>query len=218
MNELKRLGWIGVDLDGTLAEYHGWVTADTIGAPIAPMVARVKAWLAEDKDVRIFTARGSRDAADRDLAYPAIRKWCVEHLGQELVITNVKDLHMIALWDDRAVQVRKNTGIPVLTLADQAKEILAINTANGWSCITPEGWSSSPYHVPALLALVASEVSEALEDFRKDNREHFAEELVDVIIRILDLGGGLEMDLDTALAAKLEKNRQRGYRHGNKRV
>lgn len=44
-------GWIGVDLDGTLAEYHGWDDG-RIGAPIPKMVQRVKQWLAEGKEVR----------------------------------------------------------------------------------------------------------------------------------------------------------------------
>jgi hypothetical protein len=50
-------GWIGVDLDGTLAHYDGWKGADHIGAPIPVMVERVKGWLAEGKTVKIFTAR-----------------------------------------------------------------------------------------------------------------------------------------------------------------
>jgi hypothetical protein len=50
-------GWIGVDLDGTLAHYDGWKGADHIGAPIPAMVERVKGWLAEGKTVKIFTAR-----------------------------------------------------------------------------------------------------------------------------------------------------------------
>lgn len=33
-------GWIGVDLDGTLAEYDGWKGPDEIGAPVEPMVER----------------------------------------------------------------------------------------------------------------------------------------------------------------------------------
>ena len=48
--------WIGVDLDGTLAEYHGW-NDGKIGEPIQLMVERVKRWLAEGKSVRIMTAR-----------------------------------------------------------------------------------------------------------------------------------------------------------------
>jgi hypothetical protein len=50
-------GWIGVDLDGTLAHYDGWKGADHIGEPIPAMVERVKRWLAEGKTVKIFTAR-----------------------------------------------------------------------------------------------------------------------------------------------------------------
>lgn len=106
----------------------------------------------------------------------------------------------------------------VLSFKALAAEVVAINQANGWNTITPEEWDSSPYKVPALLALIQSEASEALEDFRKGRRDHFPEEIADIIIRCLDLAGGLGLDLDAAIAAKLEKNRQRGYRHGGKRV
>lgn len=108
-------GWIGVDLDGTLAEYHGFKGPTEIGKPIPEMVDRVKRWLAEDRDVRIFTARVSvphqKAAATR-----AIEAWCQEHLGQKLPITNCKDYGMIESWDDRATEVRKNTGEPVNVL------------------------------------------------------------------------------------------------------
>lgn len=70
----------------------------------------------------------------------------------------------------------------------------------------------------AEVALIHSEVSEALEDFRKGDREHFSEEIADVVIRCLDLCGGMGIDLDAAVAAKLAKNRQRGFRHGGKKV
>lgn len=35
-------GWIGVDLDGTLAFYDSWRGIDHIGAPIPLMLQRVK--------------------------------------------------------------------------------------------------------------------------------------------------------------------------------
>lgn len=108
-------GWIGVDFDGTLAEYTHWRGADHCGAPIKPMVERVKAWLAEGKTVKVFTARVSHDGtperADQAFAAArAIQAWCREHIGQVLEITNVKDFAMVELWDDRAVQVEANTG------------------------------------------------------------------------------------------------------------
>ena len=42
-------GWIGVDLDGTLAHYEGWKGIEHIGAPVPAMLERVKNWLAEGK-------------------------------------------------------------------------------------------------------------------------------------------------------------------------
>lgn len=130
-------GWIGVDFDGTLAEYNGWVSAGHCGAPIAPMVERVKRWLTEGHEIRVFTARcwplyrpvrpgeslmnvlaeGDFDrhefnrAQEAACAVAAIRAWCKEHIGRELPVTCVKDYGMHELWDDRAVAVEANTGV-----------------------------------------------------------------------------------------------------------
>jgi hypothetical protein len=97
----KGEGWIGVDFDGTLAHYDHYRGDDHCGAPIEPMVRRVRKWMMEGKDVRLFTARKP---------HPALRKWMFEHLGAILPITNTKDSHMIALYDDRVVQVVRNEG------------------------------------------------------------------------------------------------------------
>lgn len=102
--------WIGVDLDGTLAKYSGWRGPDHIGEPIDPMVARVVQWLAEGKDVRIFTARVACGEPERSVVIAAIGAWCQEHFGCVLPVTNEKDMHMIQLWDERAVGVETNTG------------------------------------------------------------------------------------------------------------
>lgn len=101
------MGWIGVDLDGTLAKYLGWAGADDIGDPIPQMHARVLAWISEGKKVKCFTAR-----AFLPEQVPAVRAWLDKHGMQDLGITNVKDFGMIELWDDRAVRVMTNTGIP----------------------------------------------------------------------------------------------------------
>lgn len=107
-------GWIGVDLDGTLAHYDGWKGIEHIGEPVPAMLDRVKAWLREGRDVRIFTARVS-DTGRRDMharqARQHIEAWCATHIGRVLPVTNVKDYAMIELWDDRAVQVEANTGL-----------------------------------------------------------------------------------------------------------
>lgn len=110
-------GWIGVDLDGTLAHYEGWKGEDHIGPPIPAMLARIKAWLAAGREVRIFTARvydGGEDNKVRDVTKvrKVIEDYCLVHVGQILRVTCVKDYGMIELWDDRAIRVRINTGMP----------------------------------------------------------------------------------------------------------
>ena len=102
-------GWIGVDLDATLAHYDGWKMSDQpIGEPIPKMVDRVKKWLKEGRTVKIFTARVDRDVDGKQESM--IKEWCKEHIGQELEVTNVKTRSMYQLWDDRAIGVQKNTG------------------------------------------------------------------------------------------------------------
>lgn len=105
---MSEQGWIGVDLDGTLAQYDKWRGIEHIGEPIPAMVERVKAWIAEGREVRIFTARIAEDDPE---VFRIVRQWCLAHVGYPLPITCRKDFGMVELWDDRAVQVVKNTGI-----------------------------------------------------------------------------------------------------------
>jgi len=109
---MSATGWIGVDLDGTLARYETWRGPAHIGEPIWPMVDRVRQWLAAGQEVRIFTARvgPQPDVNDTIRAREAIDAWCVKHIGRALPITATKDYAMRELWDDRAVQVIPNTG------------------------------------------------------------------------------------------------------------
>lgn len=100
---------IAVDLDGTLAEYHGWKGVEHIGKPVPAMVEKVKQAVSEGKEVWIYTARVS-DPAESDLADMAIRKWC-DHYNIPIVdITATKHKFFKEFWDDRAVQVMPNTG------------------------------------------------------------------------------------------------------------
>lgn len=101
--------FIGVDFDGTLAK-HGVDYTTECGAPIAPMVERVRKWLAEGIEVRIITARMSPEWSDQANQERMIRAWCREHLGQELVVQAHKSGGMIALYDDLAVGVMPDVG------------------------------------------------------------------------------------------------------------
>jgi hypothetical protein len=106
----KSKGWIGVDLDGTLAVYDEWRGPTHIGEPVPEMLARVIRWISEGREVRILTARVSSFDADAVAAMRAIRDWTEFHTGRRLAVTCVKDFDMVELWDDRAVQVEANTG------------------------------------------------------------------------------------------------------------
>lgn len=103
-------GWIGFDLDGTLAEYDDWKGPEHIGAPIAPMVELVKSFISKGVVVKIFTARVSSTNPVKDAARIAIMKWCFDVFGRVLDITAEKDYGMIELYDDRCHRVEYNTG------------------------------------------------------------------------------------------------------------
>lgn len=79
------------------------------------------------------------------------------------------------------------------------------------------GWWDSERPIPETLCLIHSEVSEALEAYRKDDMNNFKEELADIVIRVLDAAGGYKIDLESEIRKKHEINKKRSYRHGNKR-
>lgn len=117
--------WVGVDLDGTLAHYDPTAFAvDHIGEPIEPVRDFVRSLLYRGVDVRIFTARvGPHGEAYPDgtpiphdfidQARQHIEQWCLKHLGRVIPVTATKDYSMVALYDDRAVQLIPNEGIRV---------------------------------------------------------------------------------------------------------
>jgi hypothetical protein len=129
-----RRGWIGVDFDGTLAEYDHWMGWNVFGSPITRMISRVRRWLGEGHEVKVLTARiGARDGYyegaqwhhsaarineclitgakfSNAMMAEAIGDWTETHVGARLEVTCIKDLRMIELWDDRVVQVEANTG------------------------------------------------------------------------------------------------------------
>lgn len=69
--------------------------------------------------------------------------------------------------------------------------------------------------------MIGTEMAEAIEAYRINDRENLLEELVDILIRTLDLASGEGFtgeEFENALFLKMEKNSKRGYRHGDKEV
>lgn len=123
-------GWIAVDFDRTLSYYDKWRGAHHVGEPIGPMVQRVRTWLSQGKDVRIFTARVSSDGTERRdaeayAAREAINEFCEKEFGRRLLITDSKDWATIAIYDDRAVQVVPNDGSTLEEYIEDLKAALS---------------------------------------------------------------------------------------------
>lgn len=69
------------------------------------------------------------------------------------------------------------------------------------------------------IALIMSECTEALEAMRKDNyglekKDTFEDEIADVFIRLFDLCGELNIDIEKQIAWKLKHNESRPNLHG----
>lgn len=80
--------------------------------------------------------------------------------------------------------------------------------AGWWNNVPDDRWI-----VPTKLCLIHSEVSEAMEGFRKGlmddkllHRPMIEVELADALIRIFDLAGHLQLDLGGALIEKMKYN------------
>jgi NTP pyrophosphatase (non-canonical NTP hydrolase) len=66
------------------------------------------------------------------------------------------------------------------------------------------------------MALVTSEIGEAVEALRHDNWSGFTEELADIVIRVFDISEALGIDLESIIIKKMHYNSTRPHMHGKK--
>jgi|SRR5210317_765435 NTP pyrophosphatase (non-canonical NTP hydrolase) len=95
-----------------------------------------------------------------------------------------------------------------------------------------KGWHEQERSIGDLIALMHSELSEALEEYRNGRTptevyynpdkprkpEGIPIELADCVIRIFDFCGKYGIDLEEALNEKIIYNKSRPHRHGGKKV
>jgi NTP pyrophosphatase (non-canonical NTP hydrolase) len=116
-------------------------------------------------------------------------------------------------------------------LNDYVEEVTAWCKRKGWH---EDITSSRPNSAGDLLMLVVTELAEALEEVRDHhglNEVYYVEdkhgqqkpegvpvELADVLIRIFDIAGRWDIDLEAVVREKMAFNEGRPYKHGGRSI
>ena len=77
-----------------------------------------------------------------------------------------------------------------------------------------KGFWEKERNIGEALMLIVTELAEAMEAHRVQDQENFKEEIADSFIRLLDLCGGLGIDIEEEISRKSQKNKKRPYKHG----
>lgn len=122
------------------------------------------------------------------------------------------------------------------TITNFCNEIHAWAVVKGWYKPGQFADTKNPVEVASKLALVHSEVSEALEEVRDGHFDFYESkvipgkpegaiiELADIVIRCMNLASSLQaeglvtMSLEEAVECKMAYNQKRPYKHGGKAI
>ena len=79
------------------------------------------------------------------------------------------------------------------------------------------GFNWTPNDIDTMLLRIHSEVSEASEAVRDEDKQGLAEEMADIFIRLVNACEVMGIDLEAEVTKKHKINLQRGTLHGRKR-
>lgn len=106
---------------------------------------------------------------------------------------------------------------------ERFKQAMATFSLEAYENAKAHGWWETSRNDGELIALMHSELSEALEGQRHPGpSEHIPEftaveeEMADVMIRIADYSAARNLRLAEAIIAKMKYNKTREYKHGGK--
>lgn len=134
---------------------------------------------------------------------------------------------------DRIPNQGSNIRHPVKQINVTINENITKKSINDWvhevhMNAVEHGWWENPRTPGELLMLVVSEASEAFEEIRNGHKmtetyysdngkmEGVPSELADIVIRVMDLCGYYNIDLEEIITKKHNFNKTRPYKHGGK--
>lgn len=82
------------------------------------------------------------------------------------------------------------------------------------SIAVEKGFWEKERNIGEALMLIVTEIAEAMEAHRVQDDENFREEIADAFIRLLDLCGGFNIDIEDEIQKKANRNKNRPYKHG----
>ncbi len=128
-----------------------------------------------------------------------------------MTITELRDRAFENAKNHGFHQDNQNVGEMLMLVVSELSEALEADRKRNYSCDTHTSW----------LKMYANRPTEDDGDtfdmiFAEEVKDTFEDEIADALIRILDLAGYLNIDLEAHVLAKMRYNEGRPYKHGKK--
>jgi len=79
------------------------------------------------------------------------------------------------------------------------------------------GWWDSNRSTAEVIMMIVTELAEAVQEYRTNgNSDKFREEIADTFIRLCDMVGAYDIDIEKEIMKKHEYNKTRPYKHGKR--